>query len=91
MQLKAWVNSHPTAERRLLRESIARAMGVSEVAVRHWVNGIRRVPGTHCIPLELLTGRQVTRYELRPDIFGKPPEGRGKGPAPALRWVDGRE
>jgi DNA-binding transcriptional regulator YdaS (Cro superfamily) len=86
MQLREWINSHAITERRGVRESIARALGVSEVAVRHWMNGIRRVPGNQCIPLERLTGRHVTRYELRPDIFGKAPK-RGE---PALRVVDGQ-
>jgi DNA-binding transcriptional regulator YdaS (Cro superfamily) len=89
MQLREWINSHAITERRVARESIARALGVSEVAVRHWMNGIRRVPGHHCIPLELLTGRQVTRYELRPDIFGKAPPA-GKRGEPAVRVVDGQ-
>lgn len=88
MQLKEWVNSHDPAARRAIREHIARTLGVSECAVRHWMSGIRRVPGVLCIRLERLTGRAVTRYELRPDIFGEGPvEGQGRV-APSLMLRD---
>ena len=33
-----------------------------------------RVGPTACIPIETAVGGQVTRYELRPDVFGKPPQ-----------------
>jgi DNA-binding transcriptional regulator YdaS (Cro superfamily) len=73
MELHAWIDQFPVAQRRLIREALARATGVTEMAVRHWANGTRRVPGPKCIPIERFTKREVVRYELRPDIFGPPP------------------
>jgi DNA-binding transcriptional regulator YdaS (Cro superfamily) len=37
-------------------------------------NGRRKVPARMCRKIELLTGGAVTRYDLRPDIFGSTPE-----------------
>ena len=53
---------------------LARKLGVSRQAVDNWRH--RRVPPEYCIRIELATGGQVTRHELRPDIFG-PPSDRG--------------
>jgi len=33
----------------------------------------RRVPPGRCVPLEEMTGGRVTRYQLRPDVFGLDP------------------
>jgi DNA-binding transcriptional regulator YdaS (Cro superfamily) len=71
MRLHDWIDQFPVAQRRLIREAIARATDVTEMAVRHWANGIRRVPGQRCLAIERFTASAVTRYELRPDIFGK--------------------
>lgn len=32
-----------------------------------------RVPAKHCIPIETATNGQVTRYQLRSDVFGSAP------------------
>ena len=47
-----------------------KALGVSFQAVGQW----NRVPARWAIPLEAATGGKITRYEIRPDIFGPPPE-----------------
>lgn len=44
----------------------ARALNVSAQAVSQW----ERCPPHRCIQLEHATCRRVTRYQLRPDIFG---------------------
>ena len=49
--------------------ALALAIGVSPQLVWQWVNGRRPVAPRHCIPIETATG--VTRYELRPDVFGQ--------------------
>lgn len=47
--------------------------------VGKWVNEtLNGVPPEYCIPFEILAGQQVTRYELRPDVFGEPPLQSGK-------------
>ncbi len=54
------------------RQMIADAHGVSEVTVRAWANGTRRHPSSlMAIEItETVTGGKVSRYDLRPDIFG---------------------
>jgi len=48
---------------------LARALGLSRQAVEQWKG--RVVPPEHVLDIERLTG--VSRYELRPDIYGAPP------------------
>ena len=57
-----------------LREAIARAgglqalgrmLGISKQAIDQW----RRVPAERVLEVERLTG--ISRYQLRPDVFGK--------------------
>lgn len=43
---------------------------VSPGQVSHWYTGLKQVPPHHCIPVEEATWGLVTRYELRPDVFG---------------------
>lgn len=50
--------------------ALARAIGVWPQAVHQWIEGERPVPSKQCIPIEEATGGKVTRYDLRPDIFG---------------------
>ena len=71
MELKTWINQFAVRDRRNARAEIARGCDVSEVAVRHWVNGTRRVPAERCIQIETVTGGAVTRHELRPDLFAE--------------------
>lgn len=34
-------------------------------------------PAHHCLAIEEATGGKVTRYQLRPDVFGPAPNGKG--------------
>ena len=43
-----------------------------------------RVGPTACIAIETALGGQITRYELRPDVFGEPP-GPRPTPSPEVR------
>lgn len=52
---------------------LARRVGVTPAAVTQWVRGRRPVPPERCRAIEDATGGAVTRYDLRPDIFGPPP------------------
>jgi DNA-binding transcriptional regulator YdaS (Cro superfamily) len=45
---------------------IADICGVTIQAVRGW----KRIPSEHCRRLEVAAGGAVTRYEMRPDVFG---------------------
>ncbi len=51
---------------------MARACGVKQGHVWHWLNKSHRVPADYVLTIEAATGGAVTRHELRPDIFGKP-------------------
>jgi DNA-binding transcriptional regulator YdaS (Cro superfamily) len=52
---------------------LATRISVTPQAVNQWVSGLRPVPAKHCIAIETATGGQVTRHDLRPDVFGPPP------------------
>lgn len=68
------------------QSALARACGVKQGHVWHWLNKSMRVPAEHALSVEAATGGTVTRHQLRPDIFGK--EGhapkRAKNPEAAL-------
>lgn len=51
------------------QEKMARALGVSRQAVQQWCQG--KLPAARALAVESLTDGQVTRYQLRSDIFGK--------------------
>lgn len=53
------------------RASFAAALGVSAEAVRKWERS--RAPAERCIEIEKLSGGAVSRYDLRPDVFGPAP------------------
>lgn len=48
---------------------VARAVGVSRQTVSQWV----RVPPEYCVAIEAIAEGVATRYDLRPDVFGKAP------------------
>jgi DNA-binding transcriptional regulator YdaS (Cro superfamily) len=45
--------------------ALGRKLGISHQAVSQW----RRVPAERVLDVERLTG--ISRYQLRPDVFGK--------------------
>lgn len=51
----------------------ADALGVKQPSVSGWVTGRSKPGAKTCIRAEEKTGGAVTRYELRPDIFGAAP------------------
>ncbi|WP_020407465.1 transcriptional regulator [Hahella ganghwensis] len=73
MKLAEYIQTFTRSERMRVRRELAKRHGVSEVSVRAWANGIRRHPCTleAVITTEKATGGKVTRYDLRPDIFGE--------------------
>lgn len=52
--------------------ALARAVGVVPMAVQQWKK--RGVPPERCLLVEAATHGAVTRYDLRPDIFGPAPD-----------------
>ena len=54
------------------QSALARACGVKQGHVWHWLNKSRNTPADYVLTIEAATGGAVTRHELRPDIFGKP-------------------
>lgn len=55
--------------------ALAEKLGVRQSVVSNWKNrgDTPRVPAERCIAIENATGGEVTRYDLRPDVFGEPP------------------
>lgn len=53
--------------------ALARRIGKTQSHVAQWLRR-GQVGPTVCIPIEFAVGGQVTRYELRPDVFGEPPQ-----------------
>jgi DNA-binding transcriptional regulator YdaS (Cro superfamily) len=53
--------------------ALAKAIGVPPALVWQWLNSRRPVAAQHCIPIEAATAGAVTRYDLRPDVFGPAP------------------
>ncbi len=49
--------------------ALARCVGIRPQAVQQWaVKG--RVPAARCLSVEQATRGRVSRYDLRPDVFG---------------------
>lgn len=73
MDLLDYINRFPRYKRTLLRRKLAGVHGVSEVTVRSWANGTRKHPCMlKAIEItEAFTKYEVTRFDLRPEIFGR--------------------
>lgn len=53
--------------------AMAKAVGVSQPFVNDMLHSRKRVPAELCQKMEAATNGAVTRYELRPDVFGEAP------------------
>jgi len=60
MTLREWVEIHPRHRRREVINKLADACGVTEPAVRHWINGIRGVPARHVLKIIEASNGAVT-------------------------------
>lgn len=49
------------------QSALARALGVTQPAVWHWLNQSERLPAEYVLKAEQLFG--VSRHDLRPDIY----------------------
>ena len=63
--------------------ALAKALGVSPQHVWNWVNRDKEIPAKQAIAIERATNGEVTRHELRPDLY--PDERKSKRKA-----LDGR-
>ena len=48
----------------------ARILNVSAPVVHRWVNVTGQIPAHHVLAVEAACESRVTRYQLRPDVFG---------------------
>jgi DNA-binding transcriptional regulator YdaS (Cro superfamily) len=73
MDLKKYIDTFPRYQRTMVRDNLAKMHDVTEVTVRSWANGTRRHPFTkQAIEItERYTDGEVTRHDLRPDVFGE--------------------
>lgn len=64
---------------------LARLLGVKQANVWHWLNKAERVPGEYVLAIETATGGQVTRHDLRPDLY---PDAEAPDALPAIPEED---
>lgn len=57
------------------QQALADALGIRSPSISEWrARGPTGVPAARCLSIEQATGGAVTRYELRPDVFGDAPD-----------------
>lgn len=61
----------PSALAKAINELEAEGRGITPQSVSDWVKH-DRIPAERVLVVERITG--VSRYELRPDVYGEPPE-----------------
>jgi DNA-binding transcriptional regulator YdaS (Cro superfamily) len=59
------------------QEELAARLGIKSPSISGWRNR-NKVPSERCIAIEQATKGEVTRYELRPDVFGEAPKPKRK-------------
>lgn len=52
------------------QEALASNLKIRSPSISEWRKR-GRVPAERCLEIERLTENRVTRYDLRPDVFGK--------------------
>jgi len=57
---------------------LAAKLGLTPQAIQQWIDQ-GRPPAKRCLAIEAAVGGAVTRYELRPDIFGPMPDNHLQG------------
>ncbi len=52
------------------QSALARKLNLQQPSINSWkLRG--KIPAEKCLLIEKIVGGEVTRYEMRPDIFGK--------------------
>lgn len=54
--------------------ALARKLGIKQQNVSWWINKSKKVPAERCAAIERATNGAVRKEDLRPDVFGPPPE-----------------
>lgn len=57
--------------------ALAKAIGVKQQHVWNWLNRDLKTPAERVVAIEHAVAGEVTRYELRPDVFGTAPHQSG--------------
>lgn len=87
MHLRDYLNDAP----RGTAGQIAKTIEVSPVMVTQWANGVKEVPAERCAAIEAATGREVMRWDLRPDdwhlIWPELKKAKGAPPVPEQKAV----
>lgn len=53
--------------------ALADRIGVKQQNVWSWLNRVGRCPAEYVLAIESATDGEITRHQLRPDIFGETP------------------
>lgn len=56
------------------QRALAEVLDVKPVQVFKWYHGVSAVPAGRCMAIEESVNGAVTRYDLRPDVFGEAPK-----------------
>lgn len=64
MNLAKYLEKH-----NLSQTEFAARLGRSQGLVWQWLNGHRPIAATQALAIERITGGEVSRYELRPDVY----------------------
>ena len=72
LQFKRFVSDYMGGD----RSKAANQLGVSLALVGHLMTGIRQVSVPMAQRIELHTHGEITRYDLRPDVYGAEPKAR---------------
>lgn len=64
MKIRSYLKKH-----NLTQEEFAKKVGVSPGAVWQWINGESRVDPRRVRKIEAITEGEVSRHDLRPDIY----------------------
>jgi len=64
------------------QSALARALGVKQGHVWHWLNKSGRCPAEHVLTVETATSGAVSRHQLRPDLYPAPDSGAPSAPPP---------
>lgn len=67
MRFATYVKNHGQSE-------FARRLGVSQGLVWQWVNGRTRITAERAVQIESVTAGEITRHDLRPDLYPPQPE-----------------
>ena len=54
--------------------NLAKLLKTSQARVWNWIHRDNKVPAEEAVSIERVTKGKVTRFEIRPDVFGEPPK-----------------